>query len=335
MIFVVDRKDSILRYQSGSIRVELDNHLVQRVPISQLALVVVYGNPLAETAVWRNLAAAQVPSVMLNSRGKSQVAMLGSGLATQLPLRINQHQLAGSHRSKLQMARWFVDKKIAAYEIPLSILCKQYQVDGDAFINLSKTTQNKLLQAENNASLMGLEGQHAHAWFQLLADSLPRRWRFDGRNRRPPQDPVNALLSLSYTLMMSEARQCLISFGFDPSLGFLHQQVAGREALVLDFAELFRAAVDYFVLQCLADKILTPEHFFYRQQTGCQLSKEARGIYYKAWAIFRNNWPVTSHKQGSEKTRLRELMTRELMQLREFMHSGINTDERHAIFPEA
>lgn len=321
MIFVVDRKDSVLRYQAGSIRVEVNNKLTQRVPINQLALVVVYGNPLAETAVWRNLAAANVPTVMLNVRGKNQVAMLGSGLATQLPLRIKQHALANDDNSRLRVAKWFVDKKITAYKIPLLILNWHYQINAEDFIQHTQNTQVKLQQVNSNASLMGVEGQHAHTWFKLLADCLPAQWKFTGRNRRPPQDPINALLSLSYTLMTGEVRQLVMSFGLDPALGFLHQNAPGRDSLVLDVAEIFRAGVDNFVLQCVVDEIFTPDNFYYREQTGCQLSKQTRPNFYRAWAIYRNNWPRQQLDDEGEiqTSSLKEQITGQLMQLRDIM----------------
>ena len=321
MIFVVDRKESVLRYQSGSIRVEVESKLVQRVPINQLALVVIYGNPLAETAVWRQLGDANVPTVMLNVRGKTQVAMIGSGLATQLPLRLKQHQLASDEQSRLLVAKWFVNKKISGYSIPLLLLKWHYQMDSKAFIQQTENTKISLQQVNSNLSLMGVEGQHAHAWFKLLADCLPAKWNFTGRNRRPPQDPVNALLSLCYTLMMGEVRQLVIGFGLDPALGFLHQHVPGRESLVLDVVEIFRAGVDHFVLQCVVDEVFTPDDFYYREQTGCQLSKEARAGFYRAWAVYRHNWPRQQlDEEGEIQTgSVKEQITGQLMQLREQM----------------
>jgi CRISPR-associated protein Cas1 len=91
--------------------------------------------------------------------------------------------------------------------------------------------------------------------------------------------------------MHNELRQLLLSSGFDPALGFLHQQYPGRDALVLDFSELFRAGVDSFVLQLLAAGELTPDSFYYRQTEGCRLSKHSRSIFFKAWAQMRQYWP--------------------------------------------
>jgi CRISPR-associated protein Cas1 len=137
---------------------------------------------------------------------------------------------------------------------------------------------------------MGLEGQLAHAWFVLLAHSLPYQWKFAGRNRRPPRDPVNALLSLSYTLLSSEIHQLVIASGLDPSLGFLHQDTPGRESLMLDFMEIFRSGVDSFVLQWLAESELDESSFYYREEEGCRLSKQLRPLFFKAWSQQRYQW---------------------------------------------
>ena len=102
--------------------------------------------------------------------------------------------------------------------------------------------------------------------------------------------------------MHNELRQLLLSSGFDPALGFLHQQYPGREALVLDFSECFRAAVDSFVLQLLTTSQLTPESFYYRETEGCRMNKDSRSIFFKSWAQFRHYWPRTTQDLENQKT---------------------------------
>jgi CRISPR-associated protein Cas1 len=90
---------------------------------------------------------------------------------------------------------------------------------------------------------------------------------------------------------MSDIRQTLLTSGFDPSLGFLHQEASGRESLALDFTEIFRAGVDCFVLTWLATQDLGDSDFYYRTEEGCRLSKEARPKFFGAWAAYREQWP--------------------------------------------
>jgi len=175
-------------------------------------------------------------------------------------------------------------------------------------------------------SITGVEGQLAHAWFSLLSRYLDPQWHFTERNRRPPRDPVNALLSLGYTLTMSEIRQSVIGFGLDPSLGFLHQDYPGRESMALDVTEIFRSAVDCFVLQSLAEGLFSTDSFYYRSVEGCRLSKQARPCFFQAWASYRENWPRPLAGQSSSGTHyapVREQITGQLMDLFEYMKTGM------------
>ena len=327
MILVVDRRDTVLRYQSGCIRIEQPEQKPQRAAISQLEQVIIIGNPLAETAVWRELAAANVPTVMLSARGELQAAMLGSGLAVQLPLRRLQHRCASQAQAALSMAKWFVDLKLQSYDLSLQTLADYHRAEESVcqeFKQLSINTRLKVSQAESIAELMGLEGQQARVWFGLLAQYLPAKWKFTGRNRQPPKDPVNALLSLGYTLLMSDIRQALLTSGFDPSLGFLHQDAPGRESLTLDFTEIFRSGVDSFVLTWIATQELDDSSFYYRAEEGCRLSKEARPKFFGAWAAYREEWqrPFLNAQQRADDwptCHLPEQINGQIAKTREFM----------------
>ena len=140
-------------------------------------------------------------------------------------------------------------------------------------------------------AIRGVEGQVANAWFALCAETLASTWGFKGRNRRPPRDSVNALLSLGYTLMGSEIHRGVIASGLDPSLGFLHRPAHGRESMVLDLLEIFRGGVDHFVLSWIEPDRPDKADFYYRESEGCRLSKSARPRLYASWAARRAEWP--------------------------------------------
>jgi len=96
-------------------------------------------------------------------------------------------------------------------------------------------------QQDSTASLRGLEGAGASAYFEGFADLLPDRLKFSGRNHRPPRDPVNAMLSLGYTLLHAEAVLALYGAGLDPFIGFHHGLDFGRESLACALVEPLRA----------------------------------------------------------------------------------------------
>lgn len=294
MMLIIDKRDTFIRYESGCIRIERKDQKLQRIPIKQLQQVVVFGNPTAETSVWRHLAEESVSVALLSSRGEPKAAFLHGSLATQLPFRRLQHSSANEGEASLAHARYFLQLKFHSYSLSLQTLTDFYKTDTEAlsgFMSQRDTSLKKLNDANSVSSLMGIEGQLAHAWFVLLAQSLPFHWKFTGRNRRPPCDPLNALLSLCYTLVTSEVHQLLIASGLDPSLGFLHQDTPGRESLVLDFVEIFRSGVDSFALQWLAEATLDDSSFYYRKKEGCRLSKATRPLFFKAWSQHRHDWP--------------------------------------------
>ncbi len=328
MILVIDRKGSILSHDNGCLLVDQPGMGKRRFPFPQLEQVVVYGNPILEAAACRALAAAGVPLILLATRGADNMAMLGQGLATQLPLRRLQHRCADRPDAALAMARWIVRAKLRSYDLPVAQLSakamhipaaeqgnsasesQQVTINNgvtahQAFVQQRDQALQTLEDAPSIVALSGIEGGVARGWFTLLASQLPGEWKFKGRNRRPPRDPVNALLSLGYTLLQSPLRQAALSAGLDPSLGFLHQTYPAREALVLDLLEPFRAAVDQLVIEVIASGQLEPGDFHYRDAQGCRLNKNARPVFYNAWAQHLEAWPG-SDTPAAEPTPLRE-----------------------------
>ncbi len=326
MIFVIDRRGCTLRYQAGCLVLQRKEKKDRQIPIQPLEQVIIYGNPLVEASVYRALAEAEVPVVMLAARGKQAFAISGGGLAVQLPLRRRQHLLANHLEGSLDMARWFVTRKMESYDVSLVVLGKSGaggQADRDDFRRLRDQSVQRLQSAVSHASIIGLEGQLAHAWFALLAKQLPYKWKFAGRNRRPPRDPVNALLSLGYTLLLAEVTNGIRRAGLDPSLGFLHRHYPGRESLALDFVEIFRAGVDCCVLALLHSETIGSDGFYYRKKEGCRLSKAARPIFYQNWAHCREAWPkresLSAQRSAVRHVVLREHINGQVVEARNYM----------------
>jgi CRISPR-associated protein Cas1 len=321
MLLVIDRKNTHIKHSSGVLHIYHQDKLQQRASLKLLEKLIIYGNPSIDCQVWRALAEHNVVTVIVSSRGKQNTAFLGEGLAMQLPIRRLQFRCAEHKETATDIARWVLVKKFLAYELPIMLLEAQQGKNFSAFKASQKKSLEQLHQQSQIENFIGTEGNLAKSWFALLAEILPDSWKFSGRNRRPPQDPVNALLSLTYTMALTDIRQVLLEEGLDTSFGFLHQPEAGREALVLDVLEIFRSVLDVFVLDSLS--LFQPEHFYYRKQEGCRLGKEARPIYYKAWAEFRKNCPRPLRKQQALEewpvAPLREQIRGQVQQLRKIM----------------
>ena len=156
-------------------------------------------------------------------------------------------------------------------------------------LSLAAVTNAGQPEAPTLASLRGYEGAAARAYFAGLAGVMPPALGFTGRNRRPPKDPVNACLSLGYTLLHLQAVQSCSVAGLDPLLGFYHRPAIGRESLASDLIEPLRPAVDEWVWQLLRDRTLRDEHFTL-DKGACLLGKAGRETFYLRWEQHCGPW---------------------------------------------
>jgi CRISPR-associated protein Cas1 len=136
--------------------------------------------------------------------------------------------------------------------------------------------------------LRGHEGAAAAAYFSGLQPLFAPSLKFTGRNRRPPRDPVNAVLSLGYTLLHAEAVLQAHAAGLDPYVGFLHDLDYGRESLACDFVEPLRPVVDGLALRLFRERTVEAAHFS-SVQGACLMGKAGRTRFYEAWE------PVAEH----------------------------------------
>lgn len=144
------------------------------------------------------------------------------------------------------------------------------------------------ISAAQRPALLGLEGSAARTVYQAMASMLPEQWQFSGRNRRPPRDPVNAMLSFGSTLMYQQAVQALMRQRLDVFAGFYHQPCAGRASLAWDMIELFRPVLEAFIIEQLHNGHIRPSHFTVPAQVdpvseGCQFTSKGLGVWFHYW----------------------------------------------------
>lgn len=306
MTVVLDNRNLSVSLDGKALRIDCPGRPLQRVPMGMISQVVVYGNIPVETNVWRVLAENSIPGVILPSRGKGVPAWIGPGISTSIMVRISQFQAWSDEDLKRKTVVWLLSGKINGMLALLNILRSRESFQKNPGLeSLEKTDHflreclGRISQENSIDSLRGTEGIAAKEWFGFMAKMLQKEWKFTGRNRRPPKDPVNALLSLGYTMLVSEIRKKVHERGLDPGLGFLHAPYPGRESLVLDLAEPLRPGVDAFVL-ALADGAMEPEDFTISRSEGCRIGKDGRGIFFNSWEEWKNSWPFSS-VQGDDK----------------------------------
>lgn len=152
----------------------------------------------------------------------------------------------------------------------------------DEQLEALKRLANQASVCSSLDSLRGLEGSGARVYFQALQQVVPAEFEFKGRNRRPPQDPFNALLSLGYTILFAHIETIVRVNGLLPWIGVYHQPRGNHPILVSDLIEPFRHLVERVALNMLDKRILTVDDFVMTESQGCRLTDEARRRYLMA-----------------------------------------------------
>lgn len=152
---------------------------------------------------------------------------------------------------------------------------------------------------------LGLEGSSSRAYFQSLRRMVDASWQFNGRQRRPPPDAINAMLSYGYTILCHEAIAAVESAGLDPMVGFLHRHRWGRPALALDLMEEYRPiTVDVAVWRCVSSNQVRPEQFTVEDPSeGCRMGADAKHTFLAAYE--RRMLTLTTHAASGRRVSFR------------------------------
>lgn len=220
--------------------------------VNHLAL---FGNVQLSTQAVQTLVAEEIPITYFSGGGYFYAITLGHGLKNVMT-RIEQFRAAADPLTSLALAKKFVAGKIRNHRTQL--MRNHLEAPTPVLLRLKRAVTD-VESAAHPQELLGMEGAAAALYFEHFGgmvkprkaepaepgEAPPETWNFDfrGRNRRPPKDPVNALLSLAYSLLAKDFTVAAFGVGFDPYVGFYHQPRFGRPALALDMMEEFRALV--------------------------------------------------------------------------------------------
>lgn len=231
------------------------------IPLAQVDQVVLFGNVGLTTPAIDALLAQNTEVVFLTRRGEYRGRLTGS-LTPHVPLRRAQYTRLGEPHFVLSMAKSFVCAKLQHQR---TLLLRHNRERNNPDIAAAALQIKQALETLSHktalSSLLGLEGSATAAYFRGFRLLFDPAWGFDDRNRRPPRDPVNVLLSFGYTLLTQLANAAVQTVGLDPFAGYLHEVAYNRPALALDLLEEFRPVVDGIVLWCCNSRQLTLEDF--------------------------------------------------------------------------
>lgn len=247
----------------GRLQVREHGALVGEARISEVDHVSIFGNVQLSTQALQALIDAGISVTYFSSGGWFYGYSIGT-LHKNVLLRRAQFRASEDRAAALALARAFVFGKIANAR---TVLRRDGRGITREVLDSLKRLATEAERAPSIAQLIGIEGAAARLYFQhfshLLKADVTFEWQ--GRNRRPPKDPVNALLSLGYALLAKQLTVTLTAIGFDPFLGFLHQTRYGKPALALDVMEEFRPLiVDSVVMTVLNTGELTAQDVLVR-----------------------------------------------------------------------
>ncbi len=263
--FYVSEQGAWVGKSAERLVVRQDGAALAQVKLIDVSQLVVFGAVQVSTAVLQDLASRQIPVVFLSHGGYFYGVY--HGLPTKAAsLRIRQFAVAADPRSSLPLAREIVRGKILNQRTLL-----RRNADGlpERIILQLRGLAHHALTATGAAELLGIEGTAAGIYYahfrDMLSDTTLADFDFTVRNRRPPKDPVNAVLSLGYALLARDLSVTLQAVGLDPYVGVYHHSGHGRPSLALDLMEEFRPLiVDSMALALFNRRMLTPSDFVSR-----------------------------------------------------------------------
>lgn len=251
------------------LEVSKDDQLLAKARIGEVSQVVLMGNVNVTSPCLGELMQRDIPVTWHSYGGWFYGHMVGNGHKN-VELRTAQYRISFSDAACLRVARGLVAAKIANCRTQLRRNWKLEEKPERLLADL-KRIQKQSESADNLQTLLGIEGNAAAHYFGHFRNTLKATaaedealllFDFTQRNRRPPTDPINAMLSFAYTLLARTLTVTLQSVGFDPFRGFYHQPRYGRPALALDLMEPFRPLLaDSVVIQVINNGEVHPSDF--------------------------------------------------------------------------
>ena len=240
-------KGRISQKKEKTVTVKVDGEVVMRLPVHTLGGIVCFGQVSCSPFLMGFCAENGVAISFLTENG-GFLAKVQGPVSGNVLLRREQYRRADDLKTSALIAQSVLTGKLANCRTVLQRALRDHseKIDADAISQASQKLANSMrrLQVESPLdTLRGIEGESAYTYFSVfdhLITSQKDDFKFNERNRRPPLDNVNCLLSFLYTIVMHDVRSALETVGLDPAVGFLHRDRPGRYGLALDLMEEFR-----------------------------------------------------------------------------------------------
>jgi CRISPR-associated protein Cas1 len=264
---------------------------IVRIALHELEGIVTFGYVGASPALMGACAKRNISLSFMSGNGRF-LARISGEVRGNVTLRKEQYRISEDKQKSMEIARncilgkvynsrWILER--AARNYPLRLDSKKLKEKSSFLAERLKDIK----VCENAGKLLGLEGEAASVYFSVFDDLIlqqKEKFSFHGRNRRPPLDNVNAMLSFGYSLLANMCSSALETVGLDPYVGFFHTDKPGRASLALDLMEELRGVmVDRFVLTLINKKIVNDSGFIKKENGAVIMQEEMRRTFLAQW----------------------------------------------------
>lgn len=262
-----------------------------RFPLHTLENIICFTYKGATPALMGACAERKIGMSFFSPRGAFLARVVGKEYGNVL-LRKEQYRISDDDTRSVAYAKNMIVGKVynSRWSIEQTLRDHAYRVDAEKLKQISNIlyeTLPKLDSAAGLDELRGIEGKAAEQYFSVLNDMIlnqKEEFAFTRRNRRPPLDNINAVLSFAYTVLASDCANALSSVGLDPYVGFMHGDRPGRTSLALDLMEELRPVLaDRFILTLINTKAIQAAHFERQKDNAVFLSDDGRKVFFNAW----------------------------------------------------
>ena len=268
----ISEQGTAVHADGDTLVIQRGKSVLRRVRAAELEQLLLFGGVEVTRQAMNVLLRREIEMVLLTRDGKFRGRLSGRG-SKNVRMRLTQYQRSSDPVFCLEVARALVAGKLQNQRHVLLRAQRQFQ-DNDlaAAIGNLRVLGQRAAECRDLDVLRGFEGQGAALYFGVFGKLIRQpEFAFTSRNRRPPRDPVNAMLSFGYAVLGSLAETEIYASGLDPMLGFLHQPAYGRPSLMLDLLEEFRPQIDSLVLRVINRRQVSVNDF--DQRTGQSLAE--------------------------------------------------------------
>jgi len=278
----ITRPECYLHKERETVVVKQGDQKLAQFPLLSIENILCFGIVSVSPALMSACAETGICISFYTEYGRFQASVLGFAKGNVL-LRRTQYRTADDLTKSMSIARLMISAKVGNCRTVFQREQRNHGITdaGRRCIDELGSVVGRISSAESRDQLLGLEGEAASIYFGSFNTLLKNDYfQFNGRIRRPPRDPLNAMLSFAYALLANDCASALAGVGLDPYVGFLHQDRPGRRSLALDLMEELRATMaDRMVLNLVNLAQFSPKHFVSEASGAVRLNDEARKVF--------------------------------------------------------